>query len=114
MTTTTPATKSSIPAPKVFLGVGAVMVIVAIALNTIPFTISASGISQSNTVPQWNGLCTSEIGLFAQNLEQTAHTACTYVSAADHAIGWLVGLGVAALVIGLVGLLAAQRNLQQS
>jgi hypothetical protein len=104
--------KNYIPAPRILLGAGAVLVLAAIAIDTIPFTISASGISQSNTVPQWNDLCTGGIGQFAQDLYQNAHTDCGYVSTADHAIGWLLGVGIAALVVGLIGLVTRSRDAQ--
>jgi hypothetical protein len=37
-----------------------------------------------------------------KGVSQIAHSDCGYVAIADHAIGWLIGLGIAAAAAGLV------------
>jgi hypothetical protein len=110
--TPSPAAKNNIPAPQGFFWVGGIMLVVAIALHSISFQITALGVSQSATVPQWNDLCTSIVGQTAQGLAQGAHTDCGYVGVADHAIGWLVGLGIAALVVAVFAVVARSRPAQ--
>jgi hypothetical protein len=113
VTTPSPAAKHNIPAPQGFFWAGGLMLAAAIAIDSISFQISALGVSQSGTVPQWNDLCTSGIGQFGQGFSRSAHTDCGYVAAADHAIGWLVGLGIASVVIAVVALVARSRTVQQ-
>jgi len=52
------------------------------------------------TVPQWNGLCSSGIGQLGQLLSPDVRAHCGQVGLADHAIGWLLGLGILGLAAG--------------
>lgn len=83
------------PAKTMAIG-GGLAVLAGILLSVVPL--------DHGTIPQWNGLCASGIGQLGQLLDTSARQACGMVGVADHLIGWLVGLGVAAVVAG--GLLA--------
>jgi len=70
--------------------VGALLTLAGIVLVTVPF--------HDGTVPQWNGLCSSDLGQIGQFLDGSAQQDCGAVGLADHLIGWLLGLGAAALL----------------
>jgi hypothetical protein len=69
--------------------VGALLTLAGILLMTVPF--------HDGTIPQWNGLCSSDVGQIGQFLDSSAQHDCGMVSVADHLIGWLLGLGILAL-----------------
>jgi len=77
------------------LGVGAI-------LRFVPFPIPDSGISGAYPLPEWNGACASGVGQLVQSLSASAQSDCGDIADADHAIGWLIGLGIAALAIWIV------------
>lgn len=85
-----------------FLGLGAILVVAGIIVHGYHFVLPGTGITGYYTVPQWNGACTSGAGQAWQGVYQIAHSDCGYVAIADHAIGWLIGLGIAAAAAGLV------------
>lgn len=62
------------------------------------------------TISQINGVCTSGIGQFAQSIDVSAHQHCGQASLADHAIGWLLGVGVAVSAAGVVLLATGSRR----
>jgi len=68
---------------------GAVLTLGGILLMSVPF--------HDGTIPQWNALCTSDIGQIGQVLDSSAQHDCGMVGVADHLIGWLLGLGILAL-----------------
>jgi hypothetical protein len=68
---------------------GALLTLGGILLMSMPF--------HDGTIPQWNALCTSDIGQIGQVLDSSAHHDCGLVGVADHLIGWLFGLGILAL-----------------
>jgi hypothetical protein len=71
-------------------------------LHDVPFPIPGSGVSGDYPVPEWNAACTSGVGQLVQSLSGSAQSDCGYIADADHAIGWLIGLGVAMLAIWVV------------
>jgi hypothetical protein len=68
---------------------GALLTLGGILLMTVPF--------HDGTIPQWNALCSSDIGQIGQALDSSAQHDCGMVGVADHVIGWLLGLGILAL-----------------
>jgi hypothetical protein len=54
------------------------------------------------TLAQWNAACTSGVGQLAQAFSAGATHDCGWAMTADHAIGWLIGGGIAALVAAAV------------
>jgi hypothetical protein len=76
------------------LAIGAILLLAGILLSTVPL--------DHGTVSQWNGLCSSGIGQLGQMLSSSARSDCGKVALADHAIGWLFGLGIAGLAVGTV------------
>jgi hypothetical protein len=69
--------------------VGALLALAGILLITVPF--------HDGTIPQWNALCSSDIGQIGQVLDSSAQHDCGMVSLADHLMGWLFALGILAL-----------------
>ena len=69
--------------------VGALLTLAGILLMTMPF--------HDGTIPQWNALCSSDIGQIGQVLDGSAQHDCGLVSVSDHLMGWLLGLGILAL-----------------
>lgn len=53
------------------------------------------------TISQLNGLCASGIGQVARVFSASALHDCGEIGFADHAIGWLLGLGAAAIAAGI-------------
>jgi hypothetical protein len=68
---------------------GGLLVLGGILLMTVPF--------HDGTIPQWNALCSSDIGQIGQVLDSSAQHDCGMVSLADRLMGWLLGLGILAL-----------------
>jgi len=68
---------------------GALLTLGGILLMSVPF--------HNGTIPQWNALCSSDIGQIGQALDSSAQHDCGMVGVADHLIGWLLGLGILAL-----------------
>jgi hypothetical protein len=68
---------------------GALLMLAGILLMTVPF--------HDGTIPQWNGLCSSDVGQIGQFLDSSAQHDCGMVGVADHLIGWLLGVGMLAL-----------------
>jgi hypothetical protein len=85
-----------------FLGLGAILIVAGAIVHNYHFMLPGTGINGYYTVPQWNAGCTSGDGQVWQGIYQIAHSDCGYVAIADHAIGWLIGLGIAAAAVGLV------------
>jgi hypothetical protein len=83
---------------------GGLLTIAAVLLVTVPF--------HHGTIPQWNGLCSSDIGQIGQLLDTSAQRDCGAVSLADHLIGWLFGLGILALAASALLWLTRQRSAQ--
>ena len=77
----------------IFLGGGLILVFV-------PFGFG--------TVSQWNGRCDSTIGKFTQFVISPVAHGCGLAAIADHAIGWLIGGGIALIVIGLIVRMSAR------
>jgi hypothetical protein len=50
------------------------------------------------TISQWNGFCTSGVGQFGQLFFAGARRDCGRAEFADHAIGWMVGIGIAVII----------------
>jgi hypothetical protein len=69
--------------------VGALLTLASILLMIVPF--------HDGTIPQWNALCSSDIGQIGQVLDSSAQHDCGLVSLADHLMGWLLLLGILAL-----------------
>jgi len=86
----------------VFLVLGALLIGIGAVLHNVPFPIPGSGVSGAYPVPEWNGACTSGVGQLVQSMSASAQSDCGYIADADHAIGWLIGLGIAALAIWTV------------
>ena len=86
----------------IFLVVGVGLIGLGFILHAVPFPIPGSGVSGAYPLPEWNGACTSGVGQLVQSLSASAQSDCRYIADADHAIGWLVGLGIAALAIWLI------------
>src|SRR5258708_38444924 len=84
--------------------VGGVLTIAGILLVTVPF--------HHGTIPQWNGLCSSDLGQIGQPLDTSAQQDCGAVSLADHLIGWLFGLRVLALPASALLWMTRQRGAQ--
>jgi uncharacterized membrane protein HdeD (DUF308 family) len=80
---------------------GALLLLAGIALVTVPF--------HDGTIPQWNGLCSSDIGQIGQFFDGSASRDCGMVSLADRLIGWLFALGVLGLAAAALLLLARPR-----
>jgi hypothetical protein len=85
---------------------GGVGLAAGLAIRYISFDLPNSGLGVRLTAPQWNQLCVSGLGQLAQAGDNTAHTECGIVSFASTASGWLIGLGIAALIIGVLIMLA--------
>jgi len=85
-----------------FLAVGVGLTGLGVILHAVPFPIPDSGVSGAYPVPEWNGACTSGVGQLVQSMSASAQSDCGYIADADHAIGWLIGLGIAALAIWTV------------
>jgi hypothetical protein len=85
-----------------FLGLGAILIAAGIVVHSYHFVLPGTGITGSYTAPQWHAACTSGEGQVWQGIYQIAHSDCGYVAIADHAIGWLIALGIAAIAAGLV------------
>lgn len=96
----TAAGKRKIPPYAQVLILGASLLGAGLLIHSFPFQLSASGVTGSYTVPQWNYACTSGAGQIWQALSTSAQSDCGYIATADHAIGWLIGGGIAALVLG--------------
>jgi uncharacterized membrane protein HdeD (DUF308 family) len=89
-------------APALALAVlGALLTLAGIALVTVRF--------HQGTIPQWNGLCSSDLGQIGQLLDGSAQHDCGMVSAADHVIGWLFALGLLGLAASALLWLARPR-----
>lgn len=69
--------------------IGGLLIVAGVALVTVPL--------HHGTIPQWNGLCTSDLGQIGQFIDSSAQQHCGQVSLADHLIGWLFGAGIVAL-----------------
>jgi len=68
---------------------GALLTLGGVVLLTVPF--------HDGTIPQWNALCSSDVGQIGQIIDNSAQHDCGMVSLADHLMGWLLGLGIVAL-----------------
>jgi hypothetical protein len=80
--------------PAVVLAViGGLLVTAGVLLVTVPL--------HHGTIPQWNALCSSDVGQIGQFIDASAQQDCTEVSLADHLIGWLFGGGILLLAAGL-------------
>ena len=76
--------------PAMALAVAGVLLLAAgVLLVTVPL--------RHGTIPQWNGLCSSDLGQIGQFLDSSAQQDCGRVSLADHLIGWLFAGGILAL-----------------
>lgn len=73
----------------VLAAAGVLLLLAGVLLVTVPF--------HQGTIPQWNGLCSSDVGQIGQFLDSSAQRDCGMVSLADRLIGWLLGLGILAL-----------------
>lgn len=54
------------------------------------------------TISQWNGFCTSGFGQFGQIFSAGARRDCGRAEFGDHAIGWMVGIGIAVIIAAAV------------
>ena len=78
---------------------GAVLVIVALILHFIRFSIAQSA---SGSISYWHGVCTSAVGQYAQVADQALQGRCSEIGLAEHAMGWSLVLGLLAVVAGVV------------
>jgi hypothetical protein len=76
------------------LVIGCLFMLAGILLAVVPL--------DHGTIPQWNGLCSSGVGQLGQLFSPSAQADCGLVGDADHAIGWLAGLGAAGLLTGII------------
>jgi hypothetical protein len=81
---------------------GGLLLVAGILLMTVPL--------HDGTIPQWNGLCSSDIGQIGQLIDSSAQQDCGAVSLADHLIGWLIGGGLVALAAAAALWLTGQRR----
>jgi hypothetical protein len=82
--------------------IGALALAAGILLSVVPL--------HQGTITQWNGLCSSGVGQLGQLLSPAARRDCGVVGVADHAIGWLLGLGIAALAAGTLLAIRSRRR----
>jgi hypothetical protein len=80
---------------------GAALTLAGILLVTVRF--------HQGTIPQWNGVCSSDLGQVGQFLDASAQHDCAVVSLADRLIGWLFALGIPGLAASALLLLARPR-----
>jgi hypothetical protein len=83
------------------LVLGSLLLLAGILASIVPL--------DHGTVSQWNGLCSSDLGQLGQLLSGQARSDCGSIGVADHAIGWLLGGGVVAMLAG-IGLAIAGRR----
>lgn len=72
---------------------GVVMIAVGVVLTQVRI--------DGGTISQLNGLCASGIGQLAQVFSGSARHDCGEIALADHATGWLLGLGAATIAAGI-------------
>jgi hypothetical protein len=72
---------------------GAVEIVAGFALTLVRI--------DGGTISQDNGLCASGIGQFAQVFSGSVRQDCGEIGLADHAIGWLLGIGAASIAAGI-------------
>lgn len=82
--------------------IGGLLIVAGVLLVTVPL--------HHGTIPQWNGLCSSDVGQIGQFIDSSAQQDCSEVSLADHLIGWLFGGGGALLAGGLFWLARRPRG----
>jgi hypothetical protein len=82
--------------------IGGLLIVAGVLLVTVPL--------HHGTIPQWNGLCSSDVGQIGQFIDSSAQQDCGEVSLADHLIGWLFGGGIALLAGGLFWLTRRPRR----
>jgi hypothetical protein len=88
--------------PAVALGaVGALLLLAGVLLVTVRF--------HDGTIPQWNGLCSSDVGQIGQFFDSSAQHDCGLVSLADRLVGWLFALGILGLAASALLWLARAR-----
>jgi hypothetical protein len=87
---------------KTLAALGVALLAGGVLLMTVPL--------HHGTIPQWNGLCSSDVGQVGQLFDSSAQHDCSSVSLADHLIGWLIGGGLVALGAAALLWLAHQRR----
>lgn len=80
----------------------------ATAASALGVCLVAAGVILSRlrfrgaTISQWNGFCTSGFGQFGQIFSASARRDCGRAEFADHAIGWMVGVGITVIIAAAV------------
>ena len=82
--------------------IGGLLIVAGVLLVTVPL--------HHGTIPQWNGLCSSDVGQLGQFIDSSAQQDCSEVSLADHLIGWLFGGGILLVAAGLFWLTRRPRR----